>query len=437
MSEPTEPDFDVIVVGAGIAGSVAAYRLAQRGLSVVLIERGESAGSKNLSGGVLYAKVMEQVFPDFLTEAPIERRIDRNQICFVNPESWVAIDYADSRLSESGTAVTVLRARFDAWLAEQCETAGVMVMPGVKVDALLIEESSGQPRIVGIRADEDELRARVVIAADGVNSFLCRDAGLRERPPTNHLAVGIKALVRLPQASLEERFGLSGDSGTAMALVGDCTAGVGGGGFLYTNRDSISVGVVLRLDDLVAKGLRAPEVFDRFLQHRLPAGYLDGGDVVEYGCHMVAEGGQEMRGRLTWDGLVVVGDAAGFTINNGFTVRGMDLAAGSAVAAADAIGDAIEAGDTSVNGLAGYERALDASFVGQDMKTYARAPRFLENERLYGTYGDFLAEVMHGVFALDGSPRKHLATIAKGALKQSPVKLGHLASDAWAAVRAL
>jgi electron transfer flavoprotein-quinone oxidoreductase len=437
VSPQAEPDFDVIVVGAGVAGCVSAYRLAEAGLSVALIDRGEAVGSKNLSGGVFYAAVMEDVFPGFLARAPIERRIDRNQLCFLNRDSWVSIDYRDQRLADAGTAVTVLRAHLDAWLAEQCELAGVMVMPGVRVDRLLVEGTPAAPRVVGIQAGEDELRARVVIAADGVNSFLCRDAGLRAQPAPAQLAVGVKALVRLPRDTVEQRFELAGDAGSAIAVVGDCTGGVGGGGFLYTNRDSVSVGVVLRLDDLVAKGASSHQVFDAFLEHPFVAAKLAGGELAEYGCHLVAEGGLGMRGRLTWDGLVVVGDAAGFTINNGLTVRGMDLAAGSGVAAALGVANAIAAGDTSASGLGGYEQALDDGFVGKDLKTYARAPRLLESDRFYGPYGELLAQVMHGVFHLDGSPRRHLAGIARDALRESPVRLGQLAADAWGAVRAL
>lgn len=436
-TDQVEPDFDVIVVGGGIAGCVTAYLLAQHGHTVALLERGEQVGSKNLSGGVFYAKVMERVFPDFLTTAPIERRIDRNQLIFVNDGSWVGVDYADSRLSSAGTAVTVLRGRLDAWLGEQCEQAGVMVMPGIRVDELLREGSPTNPRIVGVRAGEDELRARVVVAADGVNSFLARGAGLRTAPPLQHLAVGVKGHVTLPRRSIEERFGLNGDRGAALALVGSVTKGVGGGAFLYTNTESVSLGVVLRLDDLVAKVMSSSQIFDDYLAHPLVAGYLDGGRLSEYGCHLVAEGGIAMRGRVTWDGLLIVGDAAGMTINNGLTVRGMDLAAQSAISAADAVNAALLAGDTSSAGLAGYEASLDASFAGADLKTYARAPAFMENPRLYRDYGQLLADVMHGVFGLDTTPRRSLLRVARNALKGSPVTLKNLALDAWGAVRSL
>ena len=242
MPETAEPDFEIIVIGAGVAGCVTAYQLARQGRSVLLIERGEAPGAKNLSGGVLYSRGIQEVFPEFLEEAPVERRITRNYINFINAGSCVGIDYQDTRLADPVNAVTVLRAKLDAWLAEKCEEAGALIMPGVRVDRVLTEDGPAGQRVVGVQAGEDELRARVVVAADGVNSFIAKEAGLRTNEPLNHLAVGVKSVVSLPRETIEARFNLTGDEGAAIAAVGDCTEGVGGGGFLYTNIDSISVG---------------------------------------------------------------------------------------------------------------------------------------------------------------------------------------------------
>jgi len=438
MSTEVEPDFDVIVVGAGPAGSVAAYRLAKAGLSVVIIERGEAPGSKNLSGGVLYGRVLDEVFPGFADEAPVERRITRHVTTFLTPDSHVGIDYRGAGLAEPVNAVTVLRAKFDPWLAEKAEEAGVFLMPGVRVDSLLTETGiDGRQQVVGVRAGDDELRARVVVAADGVNSFLAKSIGLRHKEPTNHMAVGVKAVVRLPRTTIDDRFGLVGDEGAAHAIVGDCTQGIGGGGFLYTNTESLSVGVVLRLDDLLKAGKNASDVFEHFLAHPGLAPYLRGGEIIEYGSHLVAEGGMDMLGEVATHGIVVVGEAAGLTINSGLTVRGMDLAIGSAIAASDAIAEAIAHGDVTATGLAGYRRRLDESFVLKDLKTYAKAPAFLERTGMYGAYGELAASVFHDVFSLDGTPRKHLASVAWDAFKRSPVRLGQLLSDGWAGVRAL
>ncbi|MGI6451776.1 MAG: FAD-dependent oxidoreductase [Desulfitobacteriia bacterium] len=429
----TEVDFDVIVVGAGVAGCVTAHQLAVRGHSVLLVERGQIPGSKNLSGGVFYCRIMEEILPGFIDEAPVERRITRNCLSFLSPASFVNVDYADARLGQSVTAVSVLRARLDEWLAAKCEEVGVMVMSGIKVDALVMEEE----RIVGIRAGDDELRAHVVVAADGINSFLCRQAGIRAQEPTKHLAVGVKSVIGLPRQVIEERFNLTGDEGVAYAVVGDCTKGVGGGGFLYTNLESLSIGVVLRLDDLVRSGETSSELHDKFLSHPAIEPFLRGGELLEYGCHLVAEGGLAMVHDLTRSGLVVVGDAAGLTLNTGFTVRGMDLAAGSGLAAAKAIDAALKKGDFSKASLDAYCTELNNSFVGKDMRTYARAPQFLENPRMYGAYGQLLSEILYGVYNLDTTPRQRLVSRAMGALKKSPLSLLQLIKDMYAAGRAL
>lgn len=433
MSEEENYDFDVIVVGGGVAGNVCAYLLAQEGHEVLLIERGVEPGSKNLSGGVFYCRVMQEIFPNFLEEAPLERVITRNCLSFLNPTSAVNVDYWDARLAEPVNAVTVLRAKFDPWLAQQCEEAGVTIMPGIKVDEL-VQESG---RFVGVRAGEDELRARVIVAADGVNSFLARYAGIREQEPMEHLAVGVKSVIKLGEEKIRERFNLTGNEGAAYAVVGDCTQGVAGGGFMYTNKDSVSIGIVARLDDLKKKDKASSDLHDHFLEHPAIKPFIEGGELLEYGCHLVAEGGAAMQHDLVRPGLVIIGDAAGFTLNTGFTVRGMDLAAGSARAAAKAIDAALKAGDYSQASLEGYVREYEESFVGKDMRTYAKAPKFLENDEMYGKLGEMAAEVLYGIYNLDLTPRKHLLPTALGAIKATGLKMTRLVKIGLEAVRAM
>lgn len=433
-----EVDFDVAVVGAGPAGSVAAMLLARAGYSVVLIERGQAPGAKNLSGGVLYGRVLDDIIPDWATTAPVERVVTRNVISFLTDGGAVSVDAVDPSLADPVNATTVLRARFDPWLAGRAEEAGAFLMPGVKVDRLLAEAGSdGATVITGVRAGDDELHSRVVVAADGVNSFLARAAGLRRKPAMNQQALGVKAVVRLDAAMIEDRFGVAPGTGAAHSLVGACTQGVGGGGFCYTNTDSVSVGLVLRLDDLVARGKDAVTLFDGFLAHPVIARLLAGGELVEYGSHLVNEGGLSMLDTISTGGLVVVGDAAGLTINSGLTIRGMDLAIGSAISAATAIDQALASGDTSAAGLAGYKRLLMDSFVGRDLTTYAKAPGFLERPRMYADYGRLLADILHRVFDLDTTPRRHLAATAWQAVKDSPVSMSSLAGDGLAGIRAL
>ncbi len=431
----TDDSFDVIIVGAGVAGSTAAYLLAKQGLQVVLIERGPYPGSKNLSGGVLYTHSLQQVMPNFWEEAPVERCITNQVVCFMTGSAHFNLDYKSQDFNQAPyNAFTVLRGKFDRWLAEKAEGAGAMLVPGIRVDRVLRD---GQGRVVGIAAGEEEMLASVVIAADGANSFLAQEAGLRGRLPTHQVAVGVKELIALPRETIEERFHLSGQEGAAYSIVGYATQGVAGGGFLYTNLDSLSAGLVIRLDDLVEKKLKPGEIIEDFLSQPAIAALVKGGKLVEYGAHLVPEGGIGMMPRLYDDGILVVGDAAGLGINNGFVVRGMDLAIGSAAAAAEAVLEARAKNDFSAQALKAYPEKLESSFVMADMRTYARAPAFFQNERLYHAYPEMLSEWMRQVYFHEALPKQHLAPMFLRSARENGVSLVDLARDLLNGVRSL
>jgi len=431
----SEDKYDVIIIGGGLAGLSAAYKLAMAGVEVVLIERGDYAGSKNLSGGVMYSAVLDKLIPNYWEEAPIERYITNYITTMMSKDDYFNVEYKGKALGNTPyNAATVLRAKFDRWLAEKAEETGAMIVTGIKVEKVLNEGN----RVIGVSTGDEEMLANVVIAADGINSFVAKEAGLRGDIHLEHLAVGAKAVIELPRETIEERFRLSGSEGAAYAILGEATFGVAGGAFLYTNLDSLSVGVVMRLDDLAKEKVKPYEALDNLLEHPMVAPLVKDGKMTEYGAHLTGEGGLNMvPSKLYGDGILIVGDAAGFTINSGLVIRGMDLAIGSGMAAADAVIEAKAKGDFSASTLSAYQRNLNESYVMKDLKLYAKAPKFMESDLLYKKYPQMVNNLFGKVYTHDLTPKEHLMKLALESIKESGIPLIGLAKDGIKGVRAL
>ncbi|POT57567.1 FAD-dependent oxidoreductase [Citrobacter amalonaticus] len=399
----SDEKFDAIVVGAGVAGSVAAYVMAKAGLDVLVIERGNSAGSKNMTGGRLYAHTIERIMPGFAQQAPVERKVTREKISFITGESAVTLDYhREQPDAPDRSSYTVLRNRLDPWLMEQAEAAGAQFIPGVRVDALIREGN----QVTGVQAGDDILDANVVILADGVNSMLGRSLGMVPASSAHHYAVGVKELISLSPAQIEDRFNLAGNEGAAWLFAGSPSNGLMGGGFLYTNRDSVSLGLVCGLGDMAHAQKSVPQMLEDFKQHPSIRPLIQGGKLLEYSAHMVPEGGLAMVPELVNDGVMIVGDAAGFCLNLGFTVRGMDLAIASAEAAANTAIAAKERKDFSASTLSAYKNALAQSCVMRDMQHFRKIPALMENPRLFTQYPQMVADIMNDMFTVDGSPNQ-------------------------------
>lgn len=426
----SEDCFDVIIVGAGPAGSTAAYILACAGKEVLLIERGDEPGAKNMTGGRLYGHSLEKIIPGFAQEAPVERRIVKEMISFLTADTSVSLDIHSELFQGGGKeSYSVLRSEFDPWLAEKAEEVGANLVPGIRVDDLYMEAD----RVKGVIAGEDTMEAGVVILADGVNSLLAQKIGLKQELKPHQVAVGAKEIIELPPQVIEDRFNINSGEGAARLFVGDCTKGRIGGGFLYTNKNSISLGLVLTLSDLQGADQTVPDMVEDFKQHPAIKPLIKGGKTAEYSAHLVPEAGYSMMPKLYHDGVVVVGDAAGFVINTGYMVRGMDLAIASGEAAANAIINAD--GVYSADALAKYQQLLEESFVMRDLKQYGNFPEFMENSRIFNEYPKLMEELMVDLFTIDGKP---VPSMMKRIL--TPVKkigLMKVAGDAWKGVKAL
>lgn len=397
----SDEKFDAIVVGAGVAGAVAGYVMAKAGLDVLVIERGNRAGSKNMTGGRLYAHSLESIMPGFAEEAPVERKVTREKISFLTEESAVTLDFhGEKNTVATQDSYTVLRSRFDPWLMDKAEQAGAQFIPGVRVDALLREGN----KVTGVQAGDDVLEANIVILADGVNSLLGRSLGMIPPASAHHYAVGIKELIGLPPAVIADRFNLSGNDGAAWLFAGSPSNGLMGGGFLYTNQDSISLGLVCGLGDIAHATKSVPQMLEDFKQHPTIRPLIAGGELLEYSAHMVPEGGLAMVPKLVDDGVMIVGDAAGFCLNLGYTIRGMDLAIASAEAAAKTAIAAKERQDFSANSLMEYKRSLEQGCVMHELQHFRKIPALMENPRLFTQYPRMVADIMSEIFTVDGRP---------------------------------
>jgi electron transfer flavoprotein-quinone oxidoreductase len=400
-------NFDVIVVGAGPAGSIAALKLAKSGLKVALLERGKHPGSKNIFGGLLHnTPVMNEFFPDFWQKAPLERHVYRKTLSFMTSESSADLVFETEHFQKTPyNGYTVMRPVFDDWLAGEAVKQGALLLCNCTADNLIRKDD--QIMGVTVNAREGELHSNIVIAADGVLSFMAEKAGLRKTIQPGHMGMGIKLLLGMPRETINERFGLVRDEGADYALLG-ITGGLRGGGFLYTNNESISVGMVVHLDSLKSSGKTPYDIFNAALKHPHLAKLVKGGVPLEYSAHLVPEGGLKGIPGLSAGGLMIAGDAAGLCYTNGINLEGINLAMTSGAIAAECAIEAVKAGDFSADKLSLYPKKLNDSFVIKDMTTFRNATGMMEIDRLFETYPELVCNIFEKMFRVDGTPRDRI-----------------------------
>jgi electron transfer flavoprotein-quinone oxidoreductase len=407
--------FDTIVVGAGLAGLAAAYTLAAQGLEVLVIEKGDYPGAKNVTGGRIYVNPVREYFPDLWAKAPLERFIAKEGVTMMAGERSLSVNYCGEELrQEPYQSYSILRGKFDRWLGKQAERKGAMLVTKSRVDEVMLEDG----KVTGVRAAGDELHADVVIACDGVLSLVAEKAGLRSPGKVKDHAVGFKEVIELDPALIENRFGLEDQEGAAHLFMGEVTRGKFGGGFLYTNKDSLSLGVVVGIHDLMEglPAVPAPQLLDDFKQRPEIARLIKDGNVVEYSAHVIPEGGYRALGKFFGNGILIAGDAAGLAMNIGVTVRGMEYALASGYLAAQAVLKAREREDFSAQGLSIYEKLLQESFVLKDFANFKDAPAVLENPRFFGHYPELVGNMMRDVYSVPAGSKDRLYPTIKSYL---------------------
>ncbi|MDF2788938.1 FAD-dependent oxidoreductase [Neobacillus sp. 3P2-tot-E-2] len=396
--------FDVIVVGAGPAGTSCALVCAQKGLNVLLIERGEYPGSKNVMGGVLYRKQMEELIPEFWKEAPLERPVIEQRFWMMDKESVVQFGYKGLEWGvEPYNNFTVLRAQFDQWFAKKAVEAGALLINETVVTECIVENG----KVIGVRTDRPngEVYADVVVLADGVNSLLSKQLGFHKEFRPDEVALTVMEVINLPKEKINDRFNLEDNQGCTIEIFGDSTKGNLGTAFLYTNKDSLNIGVGTTLSSMIKSKMKPYDLLDYLKTHPMVKPMLAGGESAEYLAHLIPEGGYRSVPKVAGNGVVVVGDAA--QLVNAIHREGSNMAMHSGLLAAETVIEAKHRGDFSQSSLNLYRQKLYDSFIIKDLEKYKDATHTFENNPQYfKEYVPMMNKAMSKFFTVDGTPKR-------------------------------
>lgn len=421
---------DVIVVGAGPAGISSAVTIARGGKKVVLIERGSFAGSKNVFGGAIYTQPTKEVFPDFETSAPLERRNVEHKFAILGENDSTVISYKNKK--EVNGSYTVIRGKFDRWMAEQAKKEGVYLVEKTVVRELLTDNGN----VVGVRTELEDYYADVVILADGVNSLLAKQIGLREDILPKDVALSVKEVIKLSKEKINDRFNISDDEGCIYEIFGGPMLGMLGLAFMYTNENSVTIGLGITLSELVERGLRPYDLLEKLKSHPTIAPLIKDGVLEEYSAHLIPEGGYKKIPKLSSDGVLIAGDA-GMLVNN-LHWEGTNLAMISGKLAGETALEALNKNDFSAELLKKYEEKLQNSFVMKDLKTYKDLMDIAHNKS--ESFLDYYLRTINSFFEMfttvDSVPkREKYYNFIKKFFKER--KITDLFSDAWNALKLL
>jgi electron-transferring-flavoprotein dehydrogenase len=347
-------------------------------IEIGVIEKGAAIGSHILSGAVMDPRGLAELIPDFAERgAPLESPVKEDHFLYLTRKHSVRSPLTPPPLMNHGYYIVSLN-RLTAWLGEKCEEAGVNIFPEFPGAEMLYDESD---RVIGVRTGDKgidregkrkanfepgvDLHAKITVLGEGVRGSLTKKLvqrlGLDEGREPQVYSLGVKELWELP----DDRY----PAGRVTHTLGyPSDAWTYGGGWIYGMQNRIlNVGYVTGLD--YRDPLLDPHAeFQRFKQHPFLAKLLDGGKMIRYGAKAIAAGGLHAMPRLYADGVLLVGDCAGFL--NSARLKGIHTAIKSGMLAAETIFDALVAGDVSAATLSAYERRVKESWITPELKKF-------------------------------------------------------------------
>ena len=424
----TDNKTQVIVVGAGPAGISCAVTVARAGYEVILIERGKFSGSKNIFGGAIYAQPTREIFPDFEQSAPLERRTVEHKFALLGEDDGTIVSYRKN----DTVSYSVIRGKFDRWMAEQAQKEGVILVEETVVRDLIFENGY----VKGVRTEIEDYYADIVVLAGGVNSLLAKQIGLREDLKPKDVALSVKEVIKLPEEVINDRFHVNSDEGCIYEIFGGSISGMLGLGFMYTNKNSVSIGLGVALDELIENSIRPYELLDKLKQHPEIAPLLKGGELLEYSAHLIPEGGYKKIPAVVNNGVMVCGDAAMFV--NNMHWEGTNLAMISGKFAGETAVIALGKSDFSEQSLSRYQDLLENSFIIKDLRTYKDLMSGISErkEQFLGYYLKKINSFFEMFTSVDSIPkRQKYHKFIKSIFTDR--KISDLFKDAWTVIKIL